>query len=432
MLEAGGMRLVEIQGLNQNEIGVSEDILPGKVKGFLEIGKWKKEVEFKRIDSEDIHIPKDFCPFELPLEIPYKWTVTGDTLKLGPVIAFVVQKKKDGFDWNKKYRKYMRHYQKVNGLVFVCTHSRIDLVKEQMRGYYYNPVKREIDPKERTFPFPDAIFQRYPSSKRSYFKTLQKKVNYKLFNGPNLNKYEQYSILKRNKKLLSHFPTTKRFKSLKSIDNMFEQFPTVYIKPINSREGRGIITLSKVGNHYMLTSENEKRELNRTELNRHLRNLREKRKYILQQAAPMIENKNIVLRSIMQKNDRNEWVYSGGYARIGREGGIVTNRIYTKEFLTLDECFMKYYHLNEEEAKRFINSIISICTEVCEGYEQAGVSFGDIAFDLIVGKDLKVWVIEVNNRSHNHRSPLLTLRDRHMYRRVTSNPLLYAKYLSGF
>lgn len=434
-IEGGGrnMKIKINQNLKDNEIGINEKVLPGVDRGFLEIGKWKREVIFKRLKTEDVEVPMGFCPDDIPKHISYKWLEKGNTLKLGPVIAYIVQSKKEGFNWNRRYRKYMKYYQSVNGLIFFTTHSRVDMENEVMRGYYYNHEKREIDPVERTFPFPDAIYQRYPSSKKKYSERLREMVNNRIFNTPNLNKLEQFQILRNSKGLLSNFPTTKRLKSIKSIDYMLKKFGTIYIKPINSREGKGIVTLRKVGkNKYKLTDIDAVKTLERKGMEAYIKNIMRKKKYILQQAAPMIQNKNIVLRSIMQKNEQNEWVFSGGYARIGCDGGIVTNRIFTKEFLTLDDCFSHYYHLGENERKRLINSMIQICKDVCVGYEKAGISFGDVAFDLIVGTDLKVWVIEVNNRSHNHRSTLLTLRDRHMYRRVISTPLLYAKFLSGF
>lgn len=427
------MRIMVNKDLKENEIGLPENILQGETKGFIEIGKWKKEVNIKRLWTEHIHVPNGFCPYALPLEIPYKWLEEGNTLKLGPVIAYVVQGKKQGFNWNRRYRKYMKHYPSVKGLVFLTTHSRVDVENECMRGYYYNPEKREIDPVERTFPFPDAIYQRYPSARKKYSNSLREKVGNRIFNMPNLNKLEQYQILRHDKSLQTHFPTTKRLKSMKSIDNMLKKFDTIYIKPIHSREGKGIVTLKKIGKSlYKVTDMEEVKNLERNGLEDYINRMMKDKKYILQQAAPMIENKNIVLRSIMQKNNHNEWVLSGGYARIGSEGGIVTNRILTKEFLTLDDCFSQYYQLTEDERQKVIDSIIQICIDVCVGYEQAGIHFGDVAFDLIVGSDLKVWVIEVNNRSHNHRSTLMTLRDRHMYRKVVSTPLLYASFLSGF
>lgn len=426
------MKIIVNEGLTNNEIGIPESILPDRETAIFELGQWKKEVLIKRLDTEDVHVSKDFFPYDIPLDLPYERKEKIETIKLGPVIAVIVPNRKREYAELCNYKKYMELYQQVNGLVFISSTNRIDFGKRVMRGYYYNPILKEIDPVERIFPFPDAVYKRCGSRKRRTFQMLSEMVNYKVFNWPNLNKMGQYRMFRNNESLFAHFPKTKRLRSINTVKGMLRDYPMIYLKPINGGKAKGIMALSKTGDSYIMTKESEKKELNNKELAMYIEQIKSNKQYIVQQAAPKVANKNIVLRAILQKNDVGEWVFSGGYTRIGIEGSDITNRIHTKEFMKLEDSFMKFYHMNDTEAKSFVELMVGTCKRICEGFDEAGINFGDLAFDLIVGPNLKIWIIEVNNRYHNHRSPLLTIQDREMYDRVISIPLLYAKYLAGF
>lgn len=424
------MKITVNDDLALDEIGLGPHILPDKEIGFIEIGKWKRECRIRRFYTKDFHIPKDFFPHELPLELDYDWKETEDTLKLGPVIAFLVSNKIRLKGAIHSYKKYMEHYPDVRGLVFISTTKQIYEEDELMKGHYYNPISQEIDLVERSFPLADVIYKRCGSSRKGLFQRLSKKV--KIFNWPNLNKLAQYNVFRNNDNLKGHFPKTIELRKMKTVDSMLQEFPTIYVKPINRAKAKGICTISKRGESYILTKETENQSMSRIELKQFLEGLKARGKYILQQAGPTIQNKNIVLRSIMQKNEKGDWTFTSGYSRIGKDGSVITNRMHTKEFLKLEESFKKYYDVSEQDANLIMDKLITICTDVCNGFDQAGLNFGDLAFDLMLDTNLHFWVIEVNNRHHNHRSPLLTIKDYEMYRRVITTPLLYAKYLSGF
>lgn len=427
------MRIVVNNDLQENEIAISHNILPNKKNGTIEIGMWKKDVVINRIETEEeIHVPEGFFPFHVPLHLKYKWKETQGTLKLGPVIAFLVTDGKKKYSGIKRYKRYMSNYPRVNGIVFISTVEQTDFERNEMKGFFYDPVKKDFDPVERTFPFPDAVYRRCNFRKKSKYHLLSSKLNNKIFNGPVLNKYKQYQTFLKDKKVLSHFPNTKLLKSIKSVEEMLMKYSAVYMKPISSYKAKGIVTVCKKDDRYIITENTVKDVMTRKELIKYIKRLKKNKRYILQQAVPCIDEKNIVFRAIMQKNEENRWMFTGGYSRVGSEGSVVTNRLHTKEFLSIQECFQKYYQLSQSQADDFEKKLVETCLNVCRGFDKAKVNFGDLAFDIMVDHQLKIWVIEVNNRAHNHRSPLLTVKDRKLYRKVVSTPLLYAKYLSGF
>lgn len=420
------MKIVIDHGLTENEVALPDHLLRERTDGKIKVGQWEKEVIIQRTDKEAIVVNENFFPFHLPLELSYQMDEKEDTLRIGPIIAFLVTYKEKTYQEIKKYLPYMSLYHQVGGLVFITTVSQTNMSNKTMSGFFYLPHKHDFSHEVKTFPLPDAIFRRCNFYHRNEFQFFWEEMDGKIFNAPILDKYEQYETLKDGKGF-SYFPLTFRLDLLMdTMDDYLQSATSFYIKPTYRFQGKGIIYIKKLQNGYLMKTEKETKVVSKSQLMTILKSLF-KRKYIVQQAIEGKTNRNIAFRVIMQKNGHNEWEYSGGYARIGKIGSVITNRHSTKETMTIEKALEQFY-----QAPHIYEEMLKACFEVCEGFDEKGVHFGDLAFDVMVDYNLKVWVIEVNNRHHNHRSPLLTLKDVETYRKIIQTPLLYCKFLSQF
>ena len=94
------------------------------------------------------------------------------------------------------------------------------------------------------------------------------------------------------------------------------------------------------------------------------------------------------------------------------------------------QALIEVYSLKTEEAIKLEETLISVCKDTCRFLDQSIGHYGDVAFDVIIDRDLKVWILEVNKRYvtdtlKKHPDPSLRAK-------ICSNPLVYAKSLTVF
>ncbi|ALC89729.1 hypothetical protein AM500_08070 [Bacillus sp. FJAT-18017] len=401
-------------------------------------GGFKKEVNVKfstNIGSESIGIHRQFAEaFSMLCEVDLKWRIERDTFHVGPVIAFIFNKqsKKMTPKRLRRLKKYTARYKDVGGLFIIASADSIDFKNKTIGGYYFNPGGPE---KKETwesgiFPFPEVLYRR---GKAAALDQLSELMDEKVFNYPLLNKWELYDKLSDSPDVIHYFPETIQLQEKDRVFNMLGRFKCIYIKPSGGMKAAGIYTVTLEGEQYAVKNvRNQTKHLDYGNFTAFLESL-DNRPHLAQQPIMNSElNRNIVFRVILQKSEEKTWECAGTYARIGVKGSIATNRVLTDYFLPTSQALRKVYKLSKKAAKGKREELIGICKKVCRGLDEKNVHYGDVAFDVMVDSNLRVWIIEVNNRSHNHNSPLKTIKDRKMYRRIVAAPLVYAGALAGY
>ncbi|WP_053362714.1 YheC/YheD family protein [Bacillus sp. FJAT-27251] len=428
-------------------IGESDLILPQNMQNHFNepmetmtfaFGGFKKEVNIlfsADIGSDSMGIHPQFAKvFSIPLELDFKWRLDQGTFYIGPVIAFIYNyhAKKISSKRLRKLKKYAAQYKDVDGLFFVAAADSIDFRNKTISGYYFQPGGP--DKKETwisgLFPFPEVLFRRGTGEALD---KLSEMMDGKAFNYPLLDKWQIYEKLSDSPEVSSYLPEAVQLREKGKAFDMLEKFKCIYIKPAGGMKAAGIYTVTLEGDKYAVKNiDNETKHLDYTNLISFLESL-DKKPHIVQQPIMNHDlNRNIVFRVILQKNEKKEWQCSGTYARIGVKGSIATNRALTDYFLPTSTALRQVYHLSKKAAKGKRKEIIRTCKEVCRLLEEKNVHFGDVAFDVMVDSNLRVWVIELNNRAHNHSSPLKTINDRKMYQHIVTTPLVYAGALAGY
>ncbi|WP_043934160.1 YheC/YheD family endospore coat-associated protein [Bacillus sp. EB01] len=428
-------------------IGESDLILPqcmqndfnetNKTMTFA-FGGFKKEVNVKfstTIGSEIIGIHRQFAEtFSMLFEVDFKWRVERDTFYVGPVIAFIFNKqaKKITSKRLRKLKKYTACYKDVGGLFIIASADSIDFENKTINGYYFYTGGPDIKGTwmPGRFPFPEVLFRR---GKAAALDQLSELMDGKAFNYPLLNKWELYDKLSDSPEVSHYFPETVQLQEKDRVVGMLGRFKCIYLKPAGGMKAAGIYTVTLEGDQYAVKNVgNQTKHLDYGNFTAFLESLNNT-PYIAQQPIMNSDlDRNIVFRVILQKNKEKTWKCSGTYARIGVKGSIATNRVLTDYFLPTSQALREVYKLSKKAARGKKQEIIGMCKKVCRELDDKNVHYGDVAFDVMVDSNLRVWIIELNNRSHNHNSPLKTIKDRKMYRRVVAAPLVYAGALAGF
>ncbi|MBM4762203.1 YheC/YheD family protein [Bacillus sp. B15-48] len=432
-------------------IGVNELILPISMRSLFnkdvercrfQFGGFTKMVRLvfsneMKFNTAGIH--KSFAaPYTIPEELEFKWKINNHSFIVGPIIAFLFAKYEKSLTEKRLRRlaRYAAKYSEVGGLLVMCSAKSVDLRNKKITGYYYRPAnesQRRGTWHYGTFPFPEAVFQRCWGGKKER-EELHRFTGGKLFNHPPLNKWKLYDLLSDSFEVFNYFPETKIFQDEKTILAMLSKHQAVYLKPIKGLSAKGIYKITMDGSQYIVQNNFHKSRVKTSEeLSKLLKIIQKKSMYIAQQPITDESNRrNIVFRVILQKNGQKKWVCNAAYVRVGVKDAIVTNRKLTDSFMTMPKALKTIYKLNKRKARKKRKEMIKVCEQVCLALEQKGIHFADVAFDVMLDTNLNIWVIELNNRLHNHFGPLKTIKSRKMYKRVVATPLAYAGALLDY
>ncbi|MCZ8516406.1 YheC/YheD family protein [Paenibacillus filicis] len=402
----------------------------------LHFGAWKKEVKVQISDllpHSIIGLPKAFKHhFTMPA-LPYEIYLDGRNLHIGPVIALLVSNGKLTSGILKEYRRYLMNYEKIKGLIYVCSLHGINPGNQTVNGYFFNPGSEgEKQWEKGIFPYPGTVYRRIKVSKNSRYDHLITHIKRKIFNPYCVDKWELWNILSSDPLLKKHLPYTKKLNHLHDLNMMLDLYGSVYLKPAHGSMGKGISMVEKVSNGYLFKNRDKVKSLikNKNQASVFLHRLKKRKRYLIQQpVTKTYHNRNVDFRVILQKDGRMNWTCSGIIARFGRSGRFYTNDV--KSIGLAKDVLHNIFLLDEEAAASKEKEIITICSKACQTIEKIYGPSGDVGIDVVIDPDLKVWILEINS-NHQHKMASYLKEDPHMYTRVMTRPLEFAKALAGF
>ncbi|MBM7603175.1 glutathione synthase/RimK-type ligase-like ATP-grasp enzyme [Metabacillus crassostreae] len=213
------------------------------------------------------------------------------------------------------------------------------------------------------------------------------------------NKLHKYQLMKKDPELARLLPDTRQFTK----DNFFyfiEKYKQIIIKPTLGSHGKGIIIVSNVGcKEYELLILNKKKYI-RGENNLYcfINKSRSKNMiYLIQNFISLakIQGRSLDLRYISQKHKCN-WLITGKYAKVAKEGYGVTNFEHGSTILTVGDALQKAElpNLNIEKLLGTLELLTISLSKCLSNYFRKHLIWGsDIGID--VNGD--VWIIEVNS-----------------------------------
>ncbi|ABR49553.1 hypothetical protein Amet_3425 [Alkaliphilus metalliredigens QYMF] len=438
------MKLLWLKSLKPNEMALNISLFK-KLKqpkiiilhfGML-IMKFKVIIK-NNLSDDTIGLPKNFSnKYTIPTNIPYDVYCKAGEIYLGPVIAFV---SRGGFKQLKK-QKYIRSlpsfldYNSIKGLIIICTKGSIDVDSGMIKGYYFDPraTDSELEWKYGEFPLPNAILNHSLMSQEK-ISALRKKMGDKVFNSYwlNLDKWETWEFLSNNPMLKDHLPYTEKFLGFKQLNYLLEKYSSIYLKPAKRARGIGLMKLDKDNTGISLVDYKKKKYyFNDNQSLALFLNNKLAIPYIIQQAVYFKKNdRHVDFRLILQKNSKKEWSLTGLIARIAQEGSIITNKKGREKSILGRKALTSIFKVSEERAKKIEVDMTQVVIETVKMYERKGYHLGDVAADIAVDSNLKVWLLELQLNYGVNARTIEGLRD--FFEKVISVPFKYAKALAGF
>lgn len=414
-----------------------ERIDPEAEEITLHFGQLQKNLKIiidNELEAGQIIIPQNLTKLISIPSLPYEYYFINNHLHLGPVIGMIV------------YTRYMNDpsqqlqrfadYENIKGLIYLFFPKTIDKWNKTISGCYYDPEKNSFV--DGVFPFPNVIFNRIPLRKSRY-DYLKKEIGDKIFNYPygNTDKFDFWKLMYKQPVIKNYLPKTKKLENVTGVLKALEYSDSVYLKPVSMAGGNGIFHLKKMDDGYKWTdiegkTVDVKDKKGLSEILR--KQLIPKKEYIIQEEILTFnkDQNKLDFRIYLQKDYSKKWRYSGLETKVGKKDSIIANSQNREKIIPGEQALREFYGLSKEEAKRKVEEITNVCILTLKVMEAKGYKLGDACLDLVMDKNKKFWILEVQI---NYAAEIKAFRDegeRRILPFILPTPFEYAKALADF
>lgn len=335
------------------------------------------------------------------------------------------------------YQKMIIEGQRLGLDIFVFTPMDVYDSKKMIHALVYDPKKRTWSRKWRSFP--NLIFDRCRIQRSKRFEQLRRfrsrYANLNYLNRPLRDKWTIYQILLKKSRFRSHLPRTLMFRSTADVFNLLNDYPSIYVKPINGTGGRGIARVEKLSNDMYLIQGRKKnrriipaQKLHKARLSAFLLNWRGSGRFLAQQGIQIkLPNGRVHdYRMLVQKNGQGEWDVTGCAGRIGAPRSVTSN-LHGGGHAVMMNSLLAQGITGEERRQEVRRTAERLSLEIAAYLEKTIGALCELALDLAIDKNGHVYVLEVNPKPA--REVFIQSGDSEAYRRAIIRPLEYALWL---
>lgn len=290
----------------------------------------------------------------------------------------------------------------------VYVFSPLDWIKgkSQIKAYeYVNNIWQN-----KKIEIPNIIYDRFTAKAEGEEEQYSKFIRYLETNEYNFSipndlidllkdKLKFHRFLENN-----HIPTLSGIR-LSEMDkehlfSLFEYNDTIYIKPVRGSGGQGISILELIENKFLLKSSNESIEFPASEILSKLKSIFPPDLFFIQSKAHTIDYNNSPydIRVLIQNDGKKNYHVNGMAVRLGQKNSWVSNLNAGGKGIaleTMDKFFRKSF---KKSSKDITNEITNLCMKCCSQLCSIYGDFAEIAFDILMTKDLGPIIIEGNSK----------------------------------
>jgi glutathione synthase/RimK-type ligase-like ATP-grasp enzyme len=336
------------------------------------------------------------------------------------------------------YQRMIDAGRKIGLDVFVFTPRDVNFKTNRINAQFYDSESKKWT--RRWTSFPNMIYDRCRIQKSSRFNELlrfrQQYGHLTFLNRPLRNKWTVHRTLSREKQYSTHLPSSRMYESIADLNAMLHKHSLIYLKPINGTGGRGILRIERISNDKVLLQgrDHQRRivasqRISTSELAKKLSswNLKEKR-YLVQQGIPIkLPNGRVHdYRMLVQKDGEGVWRVTGCAGRIGAQNSVTSNLHGGGHAATMDTLLRRWIQ-NESKIDSVKREAEQFGVQVAQYLEQSYGRLCELALDLAIDKQGRVWLLEVNPKPS--REVFIETGDTKTYQRAITRPLEYAMYL---
>jgi len=272
---------------------------------------------------------------------------------------------------------------------------------------------------------PKVIHNRaLPPSRKMRKRLARLARSYYIFNARNrYSKYRIHQLLKD--RFASHLPVTVPY-SKGNLERMMNRFNSLFLKPVNSSVGKGIVkVIRKSDGSWKIRSpvKSDTVSLRRVAKKVNARMIR--KGYLIQETIPLAKYKGkpYDIRVSVQRGFDGDWHVTGMFAKVAGKGRYVTNVARggsAKKVKPLLEH-------NFSNSAQVADHVKQISLDITRFLGSRLKNLADVGLDIGVDASGKPYFIELNGR--DQRYGFKKAKMQRAFYRSYETPILYAKYL---
>ncbi|QKY70999.1 YheC/YheD family protein [Lentibacillus sp. CBA3610] len=288
---------------------------------------------------------------------------------------------------------YVAKYEGVDFYYF--SPRDIDFGEMLIRGHFYEDKEWVT----KIVEYPDAIYDRLRLRGMQGYKFVYEELEdipfTNEFFGNSISKLEVYDKLTSTGKIDDAIIPYQKVDRIKDIFKFINKYRKVILKPEVGSFAKGVHFIEKqdIDDFFVAVGEHEK-YYNEVSIRNYLRKLIKQGTFIVQEyiETRTLEGQPFDIRVHMMKGDNGEWSIVNSYPRIGFYYAVISSTSkggYIGELSGfLDRNF------SSKKIKEDIKFITLRCSEIFDNLYDEHLS--EIAFDIAIDKEMKVYIIEVN------------------------------------
>jgi glutathione synthase/RimK-type ligase-like ATP-grasp enzyme len=319
--------------------------------------------------------------------------------------------------------------------VIVFTPDDVDEKNRRIYAMVYDPGRRCWT--RRWTRFPNVIYDRgrlQRSDRFARFVAFRRKYAHLVFlNRPLRNKWTVYRLLSSVPDFREHLPATRLYENPSDAYHMLRRYGTVYLKPINGTGGRGILRIERMGGGMLLIQGRDRarriitpRRIRRETLSAFLQSWqRQGDRYIVQQGLQikLPDGRVHDYRLLVQKTGNGDWEVTGCAGRVGPRRSVTSN-LHGGGTAAPMETLLREWIQDDDRIAEIRRTADQFGLDVARKLESAYGALCELALDLAIDREGRVWLLEVNPKPA--REVFYRAGEREMYRRAVTRPIEYA------
>ncbi|MCD7034833.1 YheC/YheD family protein [Metabacillus sp. GX 13764] len=301
----------------------------------------------------------------------------------------------------------MLDFNQTEGMYsFVFGAHQILWEKGTVKGLFYD----ENGWCEKEVPLPNVVYDRLPNRKAENHQAL-KKVKNRLtkdygipwFNPGFFNKWEIHTMLHKIPESAGYLPETYLAPSIDVIEDMLDQYESIYLKPANGSLGLGVFQIFKDKEGFCYSRYRDQNHQNKlrkyptlAHFFKHSFLHRKLNDYLIQQGINLIKLNDhpVDFRVHTNKDEYGSWKVTAMAAKVAGKGSATTHINNGGAVKTLAELY------SEKEKREAAETSLSAAANLLSGLidENLPGFIGEIGFDFGVDAAGKVWLFEANSK----------------------------------
>lgn len=235
--------------------------------------------------------------------------------------------------------------------------------------------------------------------------------------GSAISKIGNAQILSSNQRIAPHIPEC-HFLTKQNLPYMLHRYPTVYVKPDNSCQGKGVIRIDRLRNIYQLKTRDKKttyRFKNVDQVFSRIQKEKMRRVYLVQRGIDSYTKQGRLfdIRTHLLRIN-GDWELGGIIGRVANRYGVATNAYSGGTPVPIDTLLEDHLGLHEDLQDRYIDKLTDLSIDATDTFSEHYPKWAEFGLDIGMDKEGHLWIYEINIKP----GMLVFRKDRPSYKRI--------------